>query len=124
MGEVRESTARLPVLQKWPLHRWTWGWVVPGPRKGEHARLLGSAHLKPAQRKHRVWLRTEQRSSRHGPRAPWVLPRAPAPFRALPQVTPLAVAEEHRVILVVPTVHLLKAKLVFIALHFKRLAVL
>lgn len=124
MGEVHESTARLLVLQKWPLHRWTWGWVVPRPRKGEQTRFPGSAHLKPAKRKHEVWLQTERGPSRHGPRGPRVLTSAPAPFWSLPQVTPLTVAEEHKVILVVPTVHLLKAKLVFIALHFKRLAVL
>lgn len=41
-----------------------------------------------------------------------------------PQLMLLTVAEEHKVLLVVPTEHLLKAKLVFIALHFKRLAVL
>ena len=50
--------------------------------------------------------------------------RRSAQFQSPPQLTPLTVAEEHKVILVVPTEHLLKAKLVFIALHFKRLAVL
>lgn len=98
--------------------------MVPGPREGEQTRFPGNAHLKPAKQKHKVWLQTEEGPSRQGPWAPWVLTNAPALFRSLPQVTPLTVAEEHRVILVVPTVHLLKAKLVFIALHFKRLAVL
>lgn len=47
-----------------------------------------------------------------------------AQFQSPPQLTQLTVAEEHKVVFVVPTEHLLKAKLVFIALHFKRLAVL
>lgn len=97
--------------------------MVPGLGQGEQTPFPGGADLEPAGQKHKVWLQTEQGPSRHGPWAP-ACPPVLCPTSVPPQLTLLTIAEEHKVVLVGPTVHLLKAKLVFIALRFKSLAVL
>lgn len=97
--------------------------MVPGLGQGEQTPFLGSADLEPAGQKHKVWPQAEQGPSRHGPWAPGC-PPVFCPTPVPPQLTPLSVAEEHKVVLVVPTVHLLEAKLVFLALHFISLAML
>lgn len=97
--------------------------MVPGLGQGEQTPFPGGMDLEPAGQKHKVWLQTGQGPSRRGPWAP-ACPPALCPIPVPPQLTPLRVAEEHKVVLVVPTVHLLKAKLVCIALPFQSLAVL
>ena len=93
----------------------------PRLREGEQTPFPGSQDLKLADHKDEV--QTEEGPSCQGPQAPEHIPTL-CPISVSPQLPPLTVAEEHKVILVVPTEHLLKAKLVFIVLHFKRLAML
>ena len=81
---------------------WTWNQLSRNTRSG--CRLNGDRHTM-------------------APGPPECSPM-PCPISASSPVNPLTVAEAHRMVLVVPTVHLLKAKLVFIALHFQRLAML
>ena len=95
--------------------------MVLGLREGEQTPFPGSQDLELAEYKDEV--QTEEGPSCQGPRAPEHIPTL-CPISVSPQLPPLTVAEEHKVILVVPTEHLLKAKLVFIVLHFKRLAML
>lgn len=90
-------------------------------REGEQTPLPGSRDLELAEHKDEV--QTKEGPSCQGPEAPEHTLTL-CPISVSPQLPQLAVAEEHKVILVVPTEHLLKAKLVFIVLHFKRLAML